>query len=117
MNLLLNAADALAGRPGKIWVRVREVARSADELHELAVDASEGPGRFLELVVRDEGCGMSPETVRRIFDPFFSTKFQGRGLGLATVLGIVRGHAGAIGVESTLGEGTRFCLLFPLAHG
>ncbi len=116
VNLLLNAMDALAERAGKIYVRLREVERSAEELRELSVDASEGPGRFLELSVDDEGCGMAPETLRRMFDPFFSTKFQGRGLGLATVLGIVQAHAGAVGAESTPGEGTRVALLFPLAR-
>lgn len=114
-NLVLNAVEAVAGSEHKVFVCVREVRCSADDLHEMVMNASEEAGRFLELEVRDEGCGMTGETLSRIFDPFFSTKFQGRGLGLASVLGIVRGHAGAIDVESTPGKGTRFSMLFPLA--
>ncbi|MFT3921126.1 MAG: ATP-binding protein [Myxococcales bacterium] len=116
LNLLINAAEALSEQGQRIAFRVHEVERSAEELHELMVDASAGPGRFVQLEVQDEGCGMEPETLNRVFDPFFSTKFQGRGLGLASVLGIVRSHAGAVHVESAPGRGARFSLLFPVAQ-
>lgn len=116
MNLLLNAVEAVAGSGRGVFVRLREVECSVHELHEMVMNAAEQPGRFVELEVRDEGCGMTNETLTRIFDPFFSTKFQGRGLGLASVLGIVRAHAGAIDVESAPGRGSRFSLLFPLAR-
>jgi len=117
LNLLINATEALTGYGQRIALRVSEVTRSADELHEMMVDASRGPGRFVQLEVQDEGCGMEQDTLNRVFDPFFSTKFQGRGLGLASVLGIVRSHAGAVHVESSPGRGARFCVLFPVIEG
>ena len=69
----------------------------------------------MKLVVSDTGNGMTPEIQTRMFDPFFTTKSTGRGLGLAVVQGIVRGHSGAINVSSSLSTGTRFEILLPLA--
>src|SRR6185436_5674802 len=74
-------------------------------------------GQFVFLEVKDNGAGMTPQTQSRMFDPFFTTKFTGRGLGLSAVLGIVRGHAGGVGVESDLGNGTKFRVLLPIASG
>jgi CheY-like chemotaxis protein len=107
MNLVLNAAEAIGSRTGIITVRtgVEEVSQ--------ADAAGLKPGRYVRLEVIDTGCGMTEETKAKIFDPFFSTKFLGRGLGLAAVAGIIRGHHGAITVDSTPGQGSCFKVLFP----
>ena len=79
----------------------------------LSPDLSEGAYACLE--VRDHGLGISPDARPRVFDPFFSTKFVGRGLGLAAVSGIVRGLNGAIEVQSEPGEGATFRVYLPFA--
>ena len=112
MNLVLNAAEAIGGHAGVISVKtgVRQV-----ETHE-AGQASVGelrPGKYVYLEVRDSGCGMNEATRTRIFDPFYSTKFTGRGLGLAAVAGIVRGHNGALRLSTEPGKGSCFAVLFP----
>jgi CheY-like chemotaxis protein len=109
MNLALNAAEAIGSDPGLITVKTG--VRNEDGCR--GVDLA--PGRYVYLEVRDTGSGMDQATRARIFDPFFSTKFVGRGLGLAAVDGIVRGHKGAICVETAPGKGSCFTVLFPAA--
>ena len=94
LNLVINASDALGNEPGRIRIVTGLMTPDSGYLKScaLAPEGAEGPFVFLE--VSDTGCGMTPETMARIFEPFFSTKFTGRGLGLAAVLGIVRGHRG-----------------------
>jgi len=120
MNLITNASDALQGGRGSITVRTRRhdgLPLDPDALHFGVETVPQAETVCLEVV--DSGIGMTRGTAERIFDPFFSTKFTGRGLGLAATLGIVRGHHGAISVESAPGQGTRFVLRFPVtaAHG
>jgi len=67
------------------------------------------------LEIADTGCGIEPKVLARIFDPFFSTKFTGSGLGLSAVIGIVRKHKGALFVESAVGKGTRVRVVLPVA--
>jgi PAS domain S-box-containing protein len=113
MNLISNASEAIGENPGVISVRVhvREADRALLAASYLDEGLPEGP--YIALEVSDTGVGMEEQTLARIFDPFFSTKFTGRGLGLAAVLGIVRGHKGSIGVRSEPGKGTTFLVLFP----
>jgi two-component system cell cycle sensor histidine kinase/response regulator CckA len=115
MNLITNASDALQGRHGTITVRTRrhDGLQLAPEALHFGADAVRS-AESVCLEVTDTGTGMTRATTERIFDPFFSTKFTGRGLGLAATLGIVRGHHGAISVESTPGRGTRIVLRFPV---
>lgn len=117
LNLITNAADAVSSRGGTIAVRVGTTRCDAGALARMPY-AFRGarPGAFAWVEVEDDGVGMSEETQARIFDPFYTTKGQGRGLGLAATLGIVRGHRGAIEVTSAPGEGTRLRLLLPLAE-
>ncbi|WP_005035712.1 PAS domain S-box protein [Holophaga foetida] len=115
MNLVTNAADAIGDGTGVIAIR-----SSSERLSENQVPSAH-PGKFLpqgsyvRLVVEDNGCGMSPDVVARIFDPFFSTKMTGRGLGLSAMLGILRGHQAGIQIHSQPGKGSRFDLFFPAA--
>jgi CheY-like chemotaxis protein len=71
-------------------------------------------GMYAYVEVADTGCGMDAETLGRVFDPFFSTKFTGRGLGMAAVMGIIRSHNGAIKVSSARDKGSVFTALFPI---
>ena len=113
MNLMMNASDAIGEASGRITVRtgVCEADRAYLRGAYLAEHLPEG--RYLFIEVEDDGCGMDDETRDRLFDPFFTTKRDGRGLGLAALLGIVRGHQGAVRVASRLGEGATFRILLP----
>jgi signal transduction histidine kinase/CheY-like chemotaxis protein len=100
MNLITNASQALEGKEGVISVSLGEVHPNEES-------------RFLRLEVSDTGCGMTKEIQDRIFDPFFSTKGAGRGMGLASLQGIVRTHGGNTSVVSVPGQGSRFDILLP----
>ena len=117
MNLITNASEAIGDSGGTITLRTGAMWCERHDFDD-AVGHSQRPGagQYVFLEVSDTGAGMEPETLSRIFDPFFSTKFAGRGLGLAAVLGIVRGHKGAMKVSSQPGKGTTFRVLFP-THG
>jgi len=115
MNLLTNASEAIGDSPGTITLVTGSVHADRQYLAGAFVDEDLPEGDYVFLDVSDTGCGMDAETQAKIFDPFFSTKFSGRGLGLAAVLGIVRGHCGAIRVYSEPGHGTAVKVLFPAA--
>jgi PAS domain S-box-containing protein len=116
LNLTINAAEAIGDRPGEVVIATdaRVVDRS---FLAMTIGTPDLPGgTYAVLSVSDNGCGMDAATIERIFDPFFSTKFIGRGLGLPATLGIVRGHHGAIHVASAPGEGTTVTVMLPMVH-
>ena len=112
--VVANACEAYAGAAGKVTVRIGCRTLCGGELERLTHSAA-APGEFVVFAVEDGGEGMAEPTMARAFDPFFSTRFAGRGLGLAVALGVVRGHRGAIDVRSAPGRGTVVQLFFPAA--
>ncbi|MEW6186676.1 MAG: PAS domain S-box protein [Thermodesulfobacteriota bacterium] len=113
MNLITNASEAMGEENGVIAVSTGVMVCDREYLRSTWLNDPLPPGTYVYLEVSDTGCGMDPETLSKIFDPFFSTKFTGRGLGLAAILGIVRGHQGAIKVYSETGKGSTFRVLLP----
>jgi len=113
MNLLINAVQAVEERP-RGTIRITTGLCECDQHALRACRFAEGltPGRYEFLEVEDNGCGMDPETTQRIFEPLFTTKPSGHGLGLAAVLNAVRSHRGGILVASEPGRGSRFRVLF-----
>jgi signal transduction histidine kinase len=115
LALLTNASEALTGRAdGQVAVRtgVEHVAAPGAAGNWWPGALDEGSYGYFE--VADDGPGLEDQVRDRLFEPFVSTKFTGRGLGLAAALGIVRAHQGAIEVDSTPGRGSRFRVWFPL---
>ena len=111
MNLCVNARDAMP-QGGALTVRAANCHLNE---HQAAFTPEAHAGPYVVLEVQDTGMGIPPENLERIFDPFFTTKAlgYGTGLGLSTVLGIVKSHGGFLQVESTLGQGTRFIVNLP----
>ncbi len=117
MNLVINGAESIPeGSGGKVQVTTALRDIDADYVKHHFPHAEIAPGPYLVLEVSDTGSGMDEDTRSKMFDPFFSTKFTGRGLGLAAVQGIVSGHAGAIRVRSAPGQGTTVTVLFAASH-
>lgn len=112
-NLVLNAADAI-GAAGSIEIGVDERVIGPDFVRE---HPWARPGRFGHVSVRDDGCGIPPEHLPRIFDPLFSTKSRGSGLGLAVVSRFVEQHAGLVHCRSAPGAGTTFDVYLPAGGG
>jgi PAS domain S-box-containing protein len=113
MALVRNGAEALRDGIGTVTIGTRLMDCDRAALKDGWLGEHLGEGRHVCVTVADTGCGMDEATRARVFDPFFSTKTRGRGLGLAATLGIVRGHRGAVRVESEPGRGTQFTILFP----
>jgi PAS domain S-box-containing protein len=113
MNVITNASDALGDAPGTITIRTRRMHATRAWLASAQVGAEIAEGEYLVLEVADTGGGLLGDDMSRIFDPFYSTKGPGRGLGLAAVLGIVRAHRGAVRIVSTAEQGTTVAVLLP----
>ncbi|KJS02762.1 MAG: hypothetical protein VR65_04780 [Desulfobulbaceae bacterium BRH_c16a] len=105
-NLIINADQAMPGG-GTLTITGRnEAFQPANSLHL-------GAGPYIRLDIHDTGCGISPDSLAKIFDPYFSTKISGTGLGLATAYSIIQRHKGHISVSSTIGAGSTFTILLP----
>ncbi|MBI2922330.1 MAG: response regulator [Planctomycetes bacterium] len=115
MNLITNASDALRDAPGEIVVRTGVAKPDRDGLSHSFLEEGAVAGPCVYVEVEDTGCGMDEATRARMFEPFYTTRFAGRGLGLSAALGIVRAHRGGIAVSSAPGQGTTVRVLFPAA--
>jgi len=109
-NLLINAAQAMPDG-GEVTVRGGNESLDTDNTHRLPA------GDYIRITVEDHGCGIPRENLARIFDPYFTTKSQGSGLGLASVYSIVKRHGGTVGISSTLGVGSSFDIHLPALPG
>jgi signal transduction histidine kinase len=118
VELVTNAVEAIdENASGAIWVRTKFAEIDEELARQEQLETAFGAGvTFVSLEVQDTGCGMDKETQAKIFDPFFSTKFTGRGLGLSAVHGFVRSNGGAVRVRSGPGEGSVFQVVLPAAE-
>ncbi len=111
-NLILNALDAMDGKRGTLTLRTESLRLEAPRNERYGVAG----GGYVKVTVSDTGAGIDPEARERLFEPFFSTKGVGRGMGLAAASGIVRAHRGWLGVDGTSIQGTSFGVLLPVAQ-
>ncbi|OWK47460.1 PAS domain-containing hybrid sensor histidine kinase/response regulator [Fimbriiglobus ruber] len=112
-NLVVNASEALGAGTGDVRLATADVVVPGQGEWEVRYSPSPKPGRAVLLTVSDSGHGMTAEVLSRAFEPFYSTKFTGRGLGLPAVQGIARSHRASVGIQSTPFTGTRVEILFP----
>jgi len=114
INLATNAWEAFGEGRGTIQINLKTVSSSEIPVsHRFPIDWQPQDHAYACLEVMDGGCGIASKDIEKLFDPFFSSKFTGRGLGLPVVLGIVKAHDGAVTVESELGRGSRFRVFLP----
>ncbi len=115
-NLLVNAVEAIGDHTGRITVSTSLTFLSEEDIQRDYSGQGLEPGAYAALCVEDTGCGMSPDVMERIFEPFYSQKGPGRGLGLSAMHGVIRAQHGAVRVESEPAKGSRFVVVFPAAR-
>ena len=115
MNLMINAYEAIGDNSGTISISTGAAYFNQQELDSLWIKEPLEAGEYVFLEVKDTGCGMDTVTLEKLFDPFFTTNFIGRGLGLSAVQGILRAHKGTVKLESKPGEGTTFRVFLPVS--
>lgn len=115
LNLIMNAAEACAKDGGRVSVAASVQSLGRADLASLHPECDRPSGDYACFEVVDNGAGLDPHASKRIFDPFYTTKPKGRGLGLATTLGILRSHRGGLEVDSSVGVGTRMRVFLPIA--
>ncbi|MEZ4663450.1 MAG: response regulator [Caldilineaceae bacterium] len=113
MNLVINAAESINHKQGEIVIHTASVIITDKVAQTSFVGSPPAPGNYVYLEVCDNGVGIEPDALEKIFDPYFSTKERGSGLGLSAVLGVVRSLQGRMQVESTPHIGTVFRVYLP----
>ena len=114
MSLITNASEAIGKEQGEINVLLSDVTIITGKEVKDHLGKAIPAGSYLCLEVTDTGCGMDKETKRRIFEPFYTTRFTGRGLGMSAMLGILKAHNGSIQLFSCLGKGSTFKVYLPV---
>ena len=116
MNLITNASEALGEDSGTLRIVTAAGEYDRDYFSDTVLEEGLEPGTYVSIEISDTGSGIERILQDKIFDPFFSTKFTGRGLGLSAVLGIIRGHGGTIKVYSEVGHGSTVKILLPASR-
>jgi len=116
LNLALNAFESIHHEQGKVQLRLFTQHINADTLSQCINKHDLKPGHYSCLSIRDNGCGIDEQTLKKIFDPFFSTKETGRGLGMSALLGILQAHHAGLIIDSVVQQGTSMQVLFPICQ-
>jgi len=116
MNMLTNGLEALPDQEGSLEVTLTQRTLSQEDLGRFQFPEPPTPGTWNVLRIHDNGCGMPDHVRQRVFQPYFTTKTDGHGLGLAATLGIIWNHGGGVAVESAPNKGTTFTVLLPLSR-
>ena len=112
-GLVQNASESIVSRVGTVTIATGVMLCDDTALDGLILNEKLPAGRYAYLEVADDGCGMAPQVRSRMFDPFYSNKIRGQGMGLSVVLGVARAHSGGIFVESVPDHGSVFRIIFP----